>query len=105
MSQILIAHCFQTRLPNTTDTDSLPEPSRVSRRFDEHNLIAPATISQTSVSIPEFVHHSPAGSALYPVEPYRQLTVQVSHEIPVLRRAVFEADHDVIVIGEESPRL
>ena len=57
------------------------------------------------VSIPEFVHHSPPGSRIHPVEAYRELAVQVSYEIPVRRRAVFKADYKMIVVGEESPRL
>ena len=60
---------------------------------------------ERQVSIPEFIHHSPAASAINAIEPYRQFAVQMSHEIAVRRCAVFEADHDVIVIGEEGPRL
>ena len=47
---------------------------------------------ERQVSIPEFIHHSPAASAINAVEPYRQFTVQMSHEIVVRRRGVFEAD-------------
>jgi hypothetical protein len=31
--------------------------------------------------------------------------VQVSDEIPVRRRAVFKADYEMVVVGEENPRL
>ena len=57
------------------------------------------------VRIPEFIQHSPARSGIDPVEPNCQFPVQVSYQIPVRRRAAFEADHEVIMIRKESPRL
>jgi len=60
---------------------------------------------ERQVSIPEFVHHSPARSAIDAIEAYRQFTVQVSQEVPVRRHAVFEANDEMIMIGKESPRL
>jgi len=39
------------------------------------------------------------------VESNCQFTMQVSDEIRVARRSVFEANNNVIVIGKESPRL
>ena len=57
------------------------------------------------VSIPEFVHHSPLRNRIHSVDAYRKFPVQVSDEIPVRRRAVFKADHEMVVVAEESPRL
>ena len=57
------------------------------------------------VGIPEFIHHSPAGSAVNAVELCCQITVQMSHEITMSRRGIFERDHQMIVVGKERPSL
>ena len=56
-------------------------------------------------SIPELVHHPPCEGGVNAVEPYRQFAVQMSHQITMGNCGVFKADHEMIVIGKESPRL
>ena len=60
---------------------------------------------ERQASVPEFVHDWPTGSRIHAVEPRRQFAVQVPHEITMRRRRVFEADYEMIMIGEERPRL
>ena len=60
---------------------------------------------ERQVSIPEFIHHSSTGSAINAVELSCQLAVQMSHEITMRGRGIFEADHEMVMIREEGLRL
>ena len=60
---------------------------------------------ERQASFPKFVHDSPAGSGITAVKPYRQFAVQMLYEITMRCRGIFEADHEVIMINEEGPRL
>src|SRR5215470_17031858 len=60
---------------------------------------------ERQASVPEFVHHPSAGSRIHAVELYRQLAVQMPHKIAMRRIGIFEADHEMVMISEESPCL